>query len=81
MQKINRRVALPRSSKKAKAFYKTYIKCLTGLQTEAIKAQDNYKNENGYRIKMSDSEFAVKLRIEAHIDEIAEISKKDKKQK
>ncbi len=56
------------------------ILTITKNQT-AIKARDNYKNENGNRIKMSDSEFAVKLRIEAHIDEIAEISKKDKKTK
>ena len=40
----------------------------------AKKARDNYKTENGIRTKLSDNEFAVKLRAESHIDELAEIS-------
>lgn len=42
----------------------------------ANKARDNYKTENGKRIKLSNEEFAVKLRAESHIDELAETSKK-----
>ena len=41
----------------------------------ADKARDNYKQEHGQRIQMTDEEFAVKLRAEAHIDELAETSK------
>ena len=41
----------------------------------ADKARDNYKTVDGQRIKMTDEEFAVKMHIEAHIDEIAEVSK------
>ncbi len=40
----------------------------------AYKARDNYKQKNGKVIKMTDEEFKVKLNVEAHIDEIAEIS-------
>ena len=42
----------------------------------ANKARDNYKQEHGNRIKMTDEDFAVKLRAEAHIDELAEVSTK-----
>ena len=41
----------------------------------ANKARDNYKYVNGKRIKMSNSEYAVKARAGSHIDELAEISK------
>lgn len=41
----------------------------------AKKARDDYKTVNRQQIKMSDDEFAVKLHIESHIDEIAEVSK------
>ena len=40
----------------------------------ADKARDNYKTINGKRIKMTNAEFAVKLRVESHIDEVAEVS-------
>ena len=40
----------------------------------ADKARDNYKTINGKRIRMTDEEFAVKSRIESHIDEVAEVS-------
>lgn len=46
----------------------------------AKKARDDYKTVNGIQIRMTDSEFKVKLRAEAHIDELAEVSK-TKKQK
>lgn len=42
----------------------------------ADKARDNYKQSHGQRIKMTDEEFAVKLRVESHIDEVAEVSEK-----
>lgn len=45
------------------------------------KARDNYVEENGIRRKLSDSEFRVKLSAASHIDELAEISQKTKKQK
>ncbi len=41
----------------------------------AKKARDDYKTVNRQQIKMPDDEFAVKLHIESHIDEIAEVSK------
>ena len=41
----------------------------------AKKARDNYKTIHGKPTKMTLSEFKVKLRAEAHIDEIAEVSK------
>ena len=44
----------------------------------ASKARDNYRMVDGHPVKMTADEFAVKLRIEAHIDEIAEISKAPK---
>ena len=50
----------------------------------ANKARDNYRTEKGQRIKMTDAEFAVKMNVEAHIDEIAETSRpigKDKDNK
>lgn len=40
----------------------------------ATKARDDYKTIDGKPVKMSDDEFAVKLRVESHIDEIAEAS-------
>ncbi len=44
----------------------------------ADKARDNHKQEKGVRVLMTDEEFLVKLHAEAHIDELAEISQKDK---
>jgi hypothetical protein len=41
----------------------------------ANKARDNYRQEKGKRVKLSDEEFNLKLNAEAHIDELAEISK------
>ena len=46
----------------------------------ADKARDNYKTVQSKRVKLTDEEFRVKLNAEAHIDELAEISK-DKRQK
>ena len=46
----------------------------------ADKARDNYKTVQSKRVKLTDEEFRVKLNAEAHIDELAGISK-DKKQK
>ena len=40
----------------------------------ANKARDNYKYENGKKVRMSADEFRVKLNAEAHIDEIVETS-------
>ena len=40
----------------------------------ANKARDDYKTVDGKPIKMTDEEFAVKLHIESHIDEVAEVS-------
>ncbi len=42
----------------------------------AHKARDDYKSINGQPVQMTDEEFAVKLNVEAHIDEVAEVSKK-----
>nr|DAF03481.1 MAG TPA: acetyltransferase domain containing protein [Caudoviricetes sp.] len=42
------------------------------------KARDNFKQENGKPVRMSDSEFRVKLNVEAHIDEIAETARSSK---
>lgn len=42
----------------------------------ANKARDNYQYINGKRVVMTDDEFAVKLKVESHIDEIAETSRK-----
>ena len=47
---------------------------ITKNQT-AKKARDDYKTVKGMPIPMSDDEFRVKLNAEAHIDELAEISK------
>jgi len=44
----------------------------------ARKARDDYKTEKGKPVRMTDEEFSVKMRIESHIDEVAEISKKKK---
>lgn len=41
----------------------------------ANKARDDYKTVDGQQIQMTDDEFAVKMHIESHIDEIAEVSK------
>lgn len=43
----------------------------------ADKARDDYKTVQGQPVKMTDAEFLVKLRAEAHIDELAEISHKN----
>ena len=41
----------------------------------AAKARDDFKTVNGTPVRMSNDEFAVKLRIEAHIDEVAEVAR------
>ena len=41
----------------------------------AKKARDDYKSVGGKSVKMTDTEFALKMHAEAHIDEIAEVSK------
>jgi uncharacterized protein YxjI len=41
----------------------------------ANKARDDYKTVNGQQIPMSDAEFTVKMHVESHIDEVAEVSK------
>lgn len=46
----------------------------------ANKARDNYKQISGNRSPMTDDEFKVKLHVESHMDEIAEISKSDGRQ-
>ena len=47
---------------------------ITKAQT-ADKARDDHKIVDGQRIPLTDDEFLVKLHIEAHIDEMAEVSK------
>lgn len=42
----------------------------------ANKARDNYQYVNGKRVVMTGDEFAVKLKVESHIDEIAETSRR-----
>ena len=42
----------------------------------ASKARDDYKTVNGKQVPMTDEEFTVKMHIESHIDEVAEVSKK-----
>ena len=49
------------------------------MKDTADKARDNYKLVSGKPVKMSNEEFAVKLRVEAHIDEIAETALKENK--
>ena len=41
----------------------------------ASKARDDYKTVNGQQVPMTDEEFTVKMHVEAHIDEVAEVSK------
>ena len=41
----------------------------------ATKARDDYKTVNGQQIPMTDDEFTVKMHVESHIDEVAEVSK------
>ena len=41
----------------------------------ANKARDDYKTVNGQQIPMTDAEFTVKMHVESHIDEVAEVSK------
>lgn len=48
------------------------------MSETAHKARDNYKQVAGKPVRMTDSEFKVKLNVEAHIDEITEISKENK---
>ncbi len=48
------------------------------MSETANKARDDYQNVNGISVKLTDDEFSVKLRTEAHIDEIVETSLKDK---
>ena len=45
----------------------------------AFKARDNYRETDGKRIELSEDEFLVKLHAEAHIDELAEVSRKSKR--
>ena len=45
----------------------------------AYKARDDYREENGKRVALSDSEFLVKLHAEAHVDELAETATKTSK--
>lgn len=52
---------------------------LTITNDTATKARDDYKTVKGQPTKLSDEEFAVKMRAEAHIDEIAETSVKNQK--
>jgi len=52
------------------------ILTITKAET-ADKARDDYKTVQGQPLKMTDAEFLVKLRAEAHIDELAEISHKN----
>ena len=40
----------------------------------ATKARDDYKTVNGQQIPMTDDEFTVKMHVESHIDEVAEVS-------
>lgn len=47
----------------------------------AVKARDDYKTVNGIPTPMTNNEFAVKLRMEAHIDELAEVSQSPKNKK
>ena len=47
----------------------------------ATKARDDYKSVNGKAVPMTSDEFAVKMRVEAHIDEIAEVSNAPKNSK
>lgn len=47
----------------------------------ADKARDDHKTVSGQSVPLSDVEFAVKLRIAAHIDEISEVSKLPKNTK
>lgn len=50
---------------------------LTLTMTEtADKARDDFKTVKGKRVKMSDDEFALKTRIESHIDEVSQISER-----
>ncbi len=42
----------------------------------ANKARDDFKTVNGQKVRMSDNEFAVKLHVESHIDEVTEVSTK-----
>ena len=49
------------------------------MDETADKARDNYEVVKGQRIKTSEDEFAVKLRVESHIDEIVETSIKSNK--
>ena len=50
---------------------------LTMDQTE-YKARDKYKQVDGNRVQLTEEEFLVKLHAEAHIDELAEISREGK---
>ena len=49
---------------------------LTMDQTE-YKARDNYKQVDKNRVPLTEGEFLVKLHAESHIDELAEIAKKE----
>ena len=53
---------------------------ITMDQTE-YKARDNYKHAAGNRVRLTDDEFLVKLHAEAHIDELAEIAKRENRPK
>lgn len=46
------------------------------MSETAKKARDKAKQVDGVRVELSDAQFGVKLNAEAHVDELAEISKK-----
>ena len=54
------------------------ILTITKNETEN-KSRDDYKTIHGKQVKMSDNEFSVKLRVESHIDEVAEVARKNNK--
>ena len=53
------------------------ITSLNSLKETANKARDDYKSVNRKKVRMSDGEFRIKLKAEAHIDEIAKTSVKE----
>ena len=47
------------------------------MKETASKARDNYRVDAGNRVQMTDAEFLVKLHAESHIDELAEVAKRE----
>ncbi len=43
-------------------------------ENTGYKARDNFKQEGGKKVRLTESEFALKLRAESHIDELSEVS-------